>query len=41
MFPATKISENTSTDTEEIDTGIDFVFDYTTGQHALKGSKRM
>ncbi|MCI8805204.1 MAG: DUF2634 domain-containing protein [Clostridiales bacterium] len=37
MFPATKISENTSTDTEEIDTGIDFVFDYTTGQHALKG----
>ena len=37
MFPTTKISENTSTETEELDTGIDFVFDYTTGQHVLKG----
>ena len=37
MFPTIEVTENTATHTQEIDNGVDFVFDYTTGQHVLKG----
>ncbi len=37
MFPTIEVTENTATQTQEIDNGVDFVFDYTTGQHVLKG----
>ena len=35
MFPSTFI-ENTKTENETQETGIDFLFDYSTGQHIIK-----